>query len=756
MGLLDKWFKKKKEPDYDVERVIRLSAKAASMLPNTRQKETIDRWEQQFFWYEGIIQRSEFKSKQVMENLKVIRDLNPDASMAIWNFLRLANSGHELAAYKPSGAVDQRATDYINDLARTSARLYGGGVDQLINVLLLTGFTQGAIALEVELSDNLREVNEFHAVDPVTLDFRRNPDTNEPELVQKQSDGQYKVLNQETVFYFPFDPDVADPHGRSPILPILQIIFFQLEVLRDLKKVIHHQGHQRFDIKVLEEAIIENMPDDIKLQGPDSVRSFVMGYVQDIQNQMQQLEPDDDFFHTDSVEIDMAGGAIGGSMDATRVIDIINQQVVTALKQLPILLGRNEGSTETHSTVQWQIYVAGIESIQRGIKRILEKAYNVALQVGGFQATAKLTFDSLQVTDRLKDAQAEEVETRTKIQQINQGWIDNDEAANEIVGHDAVSEPIQNQNSEGVPSVSEVLRINPKKKRADSDEIIVETENDFQEDIEKLTDDARKAFRRVLRKQRDLYIERLIDAPEIPTTVLMEARSLREIHREREEIPDPPPQFENWVNVYILNDSEDQLEMWVQEGRGWIENAAVLAGAATLIELGTDLEFNERDQRLLRWLSERSRRSAQLIQGVSDEDVLMTLWDVVYEGHFTINKASKALRESYAFSPVRAERISRTEIISAGRAGQFHGDRQSGIVIGKKWRAAKQDRTRKGHREADGQVVAFEEPFYVANGKGQVEALLFPGDTSFGASASNVIQCRCWYERILEGEDLDV
>ncbi|MFP3471680.1 hypothetical protein R0J90_16680, partial [Micrococcus sp. SIMBA_144] len=88
-------------------------------------------------------------------------------------------------------------------------------------------------------------------------------------------------------------------------------------------------------------------------------------------------------------------------------------------------------------TIQWQIYVAGIENIQRSIKRLLEKAYNVSLQIYGRQRNAKITFNRIRTTDRLKDAQAEEVETRTKVAQYNQGWITNDEASLEIVGHEA-------------------------------------------------------------------------------------------------------------------------------------------------------------------------------------------------------------------------------------------------------------------------------------------------------------------------------
>lgn len=279
---------------------------------------------------------------------------------------------------------------------------------------------------------------------------------------------------------------------------------------------------------------------------------------------------------------------------------------------------------------------------------------------------------------------------------------------------------------------------------------------DDSEEVERLVKDAQKAFRRLLRNERDLIIQKIKDAPDIPTMVLLEAKSLRMIQKDnqRNEIPDPPFEFEKWVTVNILDDSEEQLSFWVEEERDWMETAAVTAGKEAFISLGVEKIFNARDEKLLRWIQERSLRSASLIKGVTDEDVLMTLWDVVYEGNYSIKKFSDALKESFAFSDQRAEVIARTEVISASRAGQYHGDLQSGIVIGKKWRSALQERTRQGHREADGQIVALDEPFLVANGKGQLEPLLFPGDSSLGAGPDNTIQCRCWYYRILEGEEM--
>ncbi|MCA4157660.1 phage minor head protein [Priestia megaterium] len=730
-----------------------LSHSINSRLESGRQ--THEKWEKQFSWYEGImINRNEFRNKDVMESLKIIRDLNPDASMAIWNFLRLSNNGHELECLKPTGSNDKQGLDYINSLAKRVGALYGGGVDQLINVLNLTGFTQGAICLEVELNEGLNDFVDFHAVDPSTVDFRKDKETGEVQLVQKQSDGTYKVLNREQVFYLPFDPDIGDPYGRSPILPLLQIVFFQVEVLKDLKAVAHNQGHARLDISIAEEAIIKNIPQEIKVKGTQAIAEYANTFVQSIQKQFSQMKADDNFFHPDFIKVDMVGGTAGKSMDATALINIINQQLVSALKQLPILLGRNEGTTETHGTVQWQIYVAGIESIQRGVKRVIERAYNVALQVQGRQSKARLTFNKLRTTDRFQDAQAEQIETNTWIARVQQGWADNNEAANEVVGHDAVAEPQAPVSTS--PAIARSRRVQVKrqpKRRADDaeDEYVKEMQGDWVPEVAILTTKAADDFYNLLQNQVETYISRLEEADTPPTRVLMDVHRFM-YSNTRKDLSDVPKSFIDWIKSNILTDEGEQLELWDAAGFDWIEQSAKVAGMYNIMEIDTELVFDDTADDFLRSLSDRSRRAVELIQGVTDERVIMALWDVAFEGQYSVVKAANALREDFAFSKGRARTIARTEMVGAARTGQWHSDKQSGMVIGKIWRSAQQDRTRDGHREADGQRKTLDEPFYVQNANEEFEPLMYPGDSS-KASADNVINCRCWYKRILEGEE---
>ncbi|MBN1321237.1 MAG: hypothetical protein JXA87_10405, partial [Thermoleophilia bacterium] len=94
------------------------------------------------------------------------------------------------------------------------------------------------------------------------------------------------------------------------------------------------------------------------------------------------------------------------------------------------------------------------------------------------------------------------------------------------------------------------------------------------------------------------------------------------------------------------------------------------------------------------------------------------------------------------FGLARAERIARTEVITANRAGAHQIALDAGATS-KQWVSRLMPNTRAWHRDAHGQVVPIRDPFVVSNRKGEPEELMFPGDRSRGAGPDNVIQCVC-------------
>lgn len=112
-----------------------------------------------------------------------------------------------------------------------------------------------------------------------------------------------------------------------------------------------------------------------------------------------------------------------------------------------------------------------------------------------------------------------------------------------------------------------------------------------------------------------------------------------------------------------------------------------------------------------------------------------------------------ALRYSDRLLKHRADMIARTESITALRAGRREGIQQ-GIEAGaiapdaikRRWDATLDSRTRPDHTAAHGQEVdGMEAPFILADGS----RLLYPGDSSLGASAAQTINCRCYDEYVV-------
>jgi hypothetical protein len=209
-------------------------------------------------------------------------------------------------------------------------------------------------------------------------------------------------------------------------------VWFDISVITDLRKVIHNQGWPRIDIKILEETLVNNAPPGLK-NDPQKLADWLNARLLEVQEAYDELEPDDSFVHFDSVQIDQAAET-GKLFDATQVMRVIERRMIKALKQLPILMASNEGTTETHGTVQWQIYVNGLNAFRQPVAFILSKMMELALQVWGVQGRVECSFEEIRTTDRKADAEAEQLEIMNAVEKWKMGWISWEDASVEITG----------------------------------------------------------------------------------------------------------------------------------------------------------------------------------------------------------------------------------------------------------------------------------------------------------------------------------
>lgn len=136
-------------------------------------------------------------------------------------------------------------------------------------------------------------------------------------------------------------------------------------------------------------------------------------------------------------------------------------------------------------------------------------------------------------------------------------------------------------------------------------------------------------------------------------------------------------------------------------------------------------------------------------------DVGQTLWSdvrkrsvqAIQQGMGRDELAAQLRNLSTKFAAYRADAIARTEVNAAYMNGDFEADMALGEFgpVEKVWVATNDARTRADHANADNQVRKFAEPFSVGG-----VPMMYPHAP--GAPAAQVVNCRCHYESLYEGD----
>ena len=176
--------------------------------------------------------------------------------------------------------------------------------------------------------------------------------------------------------------------------------------------------------------------------GNESFEAYVQSFVDSVTTAFSSLEPDDTYVHTEQVTVNQPVGALGMSSLAgiDSIIAMLERQAVRALKTMPIMLALNESTGETQSNRQYEIYAAGIKSVQHYCETMLEHHFKLALEAQGIQADVEFRFSELRAAEQLRDAQTETMRINNAKAKEDAGWTSHDEASEEITGHKATGE----------------------------------------------------------------------------------------------------------------------------------------------------------------------------------------------------------------------------------------------------------------------------------------------------------------------------
>lgn len=378
--------------------------------------------------------------------LQILADMSPEVSKALWDFLRLCNPGWEAKAHSKRGSRRDKGkkTPHARGQAATDALLdklddYYGSVDIIFGRLFMTVFLRGALFAELVLDEAGRMPVDLVTPDPITVRFKRVDDPQRGPVWKpgQWQNGQFVLFDRPTVRYTPVDPFPDSPYGRPLAASSLFVSLFLLGMLHDIRRVVQQQGYPRIDLSIDTEkaaTILDQYSDD-----PDAYERELSKIVQQVIDAYAELEPDDAYVHTDITTVNRPVGTVDssslGAIDT--LINALERMATRALKSMPLMMGIKEGASDTDSNRQWEIFVAGIKSIQHYTETMLERLLTLALEAQGIQASVEFRFAELRAAEELRDQQVLTMKIANVISQYNQGWITQDQASEQITGEPA-------------------------------------------------------------------------------------------------------------------------------------------------------------------------------------------------------------------------------------------------------------------------------------------------------------------------------
>lgn len=381
----------------------------------------------------------------VEDVMLILADAHPDVSYAVWNFVRIGNGDYTVRVRGvENDEYDEAAELEIRNLIkRLSApntmqfempRAFEG----VLNQLILSTVMRGSCALELVLANGYDDVAFLAPVDTATVDFKY-----EGERYVPYQNKETLSLDIPTFIYGMLDPYVDSPYGRSPLLGALNMVFFQLQVLADIKAVVHKQGYPRLDVKIVEEVLLKRMPIAIR-NNEEKKQKWLNERLIEIINMYKSLDPDDSFVHYDSVEVGMVGGGSGGGalIDPQKLMTAIDNLIMSGLKTLSTILGRRStGNTESFAKMEIKLYMKGIEAIQKVVADVMSRALTLYLNIKGIQGYVEFRFKPAEIRTDLEKEQFEQIKLMNIAYLRDQGWIDQNEASIRATGSPAVAEP---------------------------------------------------------------------------------------------------------------------------------------------------------------------------------------------------------------------------------------------------------------------------------------------------------------------------
>lgn len=366
---------------------------------------------------------------------------NSDVSYALDNILNLANTPHKV--YFDDSVADTARKEMNDFLTESSGKWYefSGGINSLINDLIVQIATTGAISAEIIPNKYLDNIQRVVKISPKNIRFKQDPQTGAYKPYQKlnnmfalgqKSEGPDGLieLNTVTYKYIALKRAGQSPYAVPPFLSAVESLTVQRDQIDNFKNIMKKMGVLGF-MTVLMKAPTKQQAESEQQFAARCAR-YLSDQIPEVQKAMSKgfvmgFKDTHEFNLTD---------ASTNAEGAEILWNIQEKNTHAGLKQDPAMLGRSFTTSETFGRVILAKLTMQVINYQGIVASFLEELYMMALLLGGF-APGKVTveFEKPMLGDALKDAEARALQVANTNNLVLAGVIDRQQQATEL-GYD--------------------------------------------------------------------------------------------------------------------------------------------------------------------------------------------------------------------------------------------------------------------------------------------------------------------------------
>ncbi len=416
-------------------------------------------WQQYSHTWQGIISRRGFEAGNLFQSkvllnkylkdsplrlLTLLPDIHPSVSLAAWNALRLAckDGDIKLCVYEyvkgqAAGKMVEEGDAYLKAFWDAQPDELGG-FQGLLTSLMLSALFTGLVAVEGVPGPPMQGMYRVYPIDTLTLRFGRLKLDEDLHLYQRQTsvDTGYQELNRERVYWRAMDNFPEDPYGRAPYATALVEVLADLAMMQDLRDAVHSAAWPRIQIGFNFTEMFRIASEVVQISDPEEAAQWVKARFDELQAYVQTIKSDDAILHDTNGTSNILQG--GGFQGLEPVLIYLRQRIAQSLKTLPTLLGINDGSTQTYTSVEWGIYASSLEDLRKIILSPIIKLLNKHFQLMGLPYYVEVDAKPIRTTDDKAEADTEAVRIANAANKRDQGFIDQDTASQEITNKNAV------------------------------------------------------------------------------------------------------------------------------------------------------------------------------------------------------------------------------------------------------------------------------------------------------------------------------